>query len=655
MSGKDRQSYLTATVLDQSLLDFCHDNLENRLEMAVDIETPDGVIHASDRNKYVGSTFYEALLNFPVIGRTVGEWLSPELQFSTLTLELSNVDGRYNKYLPSGPSFAGWVGKSVTVRMGLAEVESTYTTIFKGTVTDIGGFKRSTKSITVIARDRYDQINSNFPTTAFTEAAYPKIEVKNIGVLLPVIYGDFTVATDPNPASVPAFVVNGNDPFVTFKDKAFDADAGTDTLTAVNHDLDDSDVVQVSSSGTLPAPLLTGTDYYVVNAGSDDFQLSATPAGPPINLTTAGTGDHKLIATPLAAHENVKFRISENDLLSFDAANVYLKRGDLYILVPPGEVTAVGAGNKTFEVFQNTGTLWIPQETGPDVAYLFDANDTFWVRVKGKDLGAYSDNVVSQAKDLLKTYGGLVDGDFDGNWVTYRDKAAPAESAIATFKSRVWVQEAKQVLTYVLSMFEQFRLEAFIDRNLLVKINSLHFDDFVAAPTFDVRNWDVGRDTFKTTIDERNNFNRAQGFYNFLPDVNENSLKTPILKNQAAIDQISKQISKEVDFPNIYDEATVKLQLGEILKLASATLETVEAQLTWRSLLKDIGEFVAIDVKIGSSVFEGVPAMVRDIGYDPAGLKIPVKLWSMMMVPFPGYTPGYAGTVGGYSATIIEE
>jgi len=44
--------------------------------MIVEIETPIGTIYASDRNKYAGSTFYEALLNFPIIRRTVGEWLS---------------------------------------------------------------------------------------------------------------------------------------------------------------------------------------------------------------------------------------------------------------------------------------------------------------------------------------------------------------------------------------------------------------------------------------------------------------------------------------------------------------------------------------------------------------------------------------------------
>ena len=62
MSGSDRQLFKTATVLDQQFLNDSHDNLSCQLETIVDIEAPDGsIIHASDRNKYVGSVFYEAL------------------------------------------------------------------------------------------------------------------------------------------------------------------------------------------------------------------------------------------------------------------------------------------------------------------------------------------------------------------------------------------------------------------------------------------------------------------------------------------------------------------------------------------------------------------------------------------------------------------
>lgn len=651
MSSSNRKPYLTATALTQDVLDDSHDNLECRLEMVCEIETPSGTIYASDRNKYVGGTFYEALLNFPVIGRTVGEWLSNDIQFSTLTLVLSNVDGRFNQYLPSGANFGGWVGKTVLVKLGLAESAATYRTVFSGKITDIGGFKRSTASITVIARDRYDLLNVSFPTSAFGESSYPKIETRFIGKILPVIYGDWSTDTDPYPAAVPAFAVNGNDPEVNFKDRNVAiSNASPGVVTLVNHDFDEGDPLVFATSGTLPSPLVAGTVYYAKNVGADAFHVSTVAFGAAINTTTAGSGDHKVKTDPATSRKNVQYRISLNDLSVFDGSSVYLKRGDDFFLAPSSEVVNVGAGNKTFEIKQDAVGTWI--NGGP---FEWSSSDEIMVKVKGPALSGYLSNPVEQARDILKTYAGVSPSDFQANWDTYRAKATPSQSSVSTIKSRVWVNEAVSAITYALSMLEQIRLEAFIDSDLKLKLNALHFEDWTPSPSFSVRNWDVQEGSFRTSIDERNVFNRAQGFYNFLPLLNENSLQTRVHKNTSAITQMGKAISKKVVFPNLYVESDVEGQLKEILRLASAGFEVIETNLTWRAALQDIGGFVRLNVKIGSAIFTDVPCMIRDIGYDPDGLKIPVKVWSMMMLPFPGYVPGYSGTVGGYAATIDAE
>lgn len=571
MSSSNRRSYLTATVLDQELLDDNHDNLETKLEMIVQIETPTGTIYASDRNKYVDGRFYEALLKFPVINRTVGEWLSPELQLSTLTLEISNADGRFNDILPGGVSYGSWIGKSIEVLVGLNEQGSTYTTIFRGSVSDVGGFKRSVKSITLIARDDYEKINVTFPTTVLNKTNFPQLDDGSVGKYLPVIYGDWTVAVTPDPASVPAY---------------------------------------------------------------------------PVNL-----GDTNVINAPW---NNIQFRISENDLELFDTTNVYLKRSDVYTKVPTGDIVSVGAGNKSFQMTQNT-SAWLLNDDGSTKNYTYQSGDEFIVRVKGKDLGGYDDNIVWQARDLLMTYGGVLSGSFHSNWTTYRDKSSPSESAISSIKSRVWENEPKPLMQYVLSMFEQVRLEAFIDRSLKIKINSLHFEDWDSTPNFEVKNWDVVKDSFTPALDDRNNFNRAQGVSDYRPNRNENSTRTPISKNDASITAAGKPISKQITFPNLYVQSDIEAQLQNILRIASSLFEVVTLQATWRSMLLDIGDFVLLNVQIGSSQFSNVPAMIREIGYDPQGLKIPMKLWSLALVPFPGYNPGYSGTTGGVSATIDQE
>jgi hypothetical protein len=56
----------------------------------------------------------------------------------------------------------------------------------------------------------------------------------------------------------------------------------------------DGHVVTVYTDGTLPAPLVSGGTYYVVNEGSGTVELSLTAGGSPIVLTSDGTGNHTM-------------------------------------------------------------------------------------------------------------------------------------------------------------------------------------------------------------------------------------------------------------------------------------------------------------------------------------------------------------------------
>jgi hypothetical protein len=131
-----------------------------------------------------------------------------------MSFELSNADGRYNKFLPGGADFGGWIGRSVIVSIGLRDVASSYVAIFRGVVTEEGGFSRSVKSITIKARDSLEKINVSFPPDVFTQSTYPKAVDDLWGKTIPLIYGDWTVNVLPGVASVPANVVNGADIFV---------------------------------------------------------------------------------------------------------------------------------------------------------------------------------------------------------------------------------------------------------------------------------------------------------------------------------------------------------------------------------------------------------------------------------------------------------
>lgn len=576
MGSSNRKTYETATVLDQAFLDECHDNQACKLEMIAEISLPTGSsfltdkLYLSDRNKYVGEHYYEARINFPPIIRTIGELLSPVIEFSSLKLEINNADGRFNSILPGGADYGGFVNQRVVIKVGLRDVASTYKTIFDGFVTDIGGFERTVKSFSIVVRDRFDDLKKKFPTTTFTRTTYPDIADSVAGKIIPYILGDWTVALNlGSGASVPAYPING------------------------------------AAAGVL-----------------------------------AGTTNLDLV-------------ISYNTNRSFDSTKVVLQRGDKYYTFNSADIVNVNGNKNRFEIRQS-GTGGVTTIEG--TPFVFVDSDKIFVKVEGKSLDASRhDNAVEQAKDILVTFTSIGLGDFDSTWLSFATKASPAESAIANIKSRLWINTQKPALEIALSLLEQVRLEAFIDRNQLLKISSLHFDAWDDDPDFVVRNWDIKRDSFQPKLDTRTNVNRLKGFFNYLPDLNENYAETNFFINQDSIDQNDKTIEKGLPFPNLYVESDVANQIKELLKITSGFVEYVNDSQTWRSLLLDIGDFVKMDVQIGSVIFQSVPCMIRDLGYSARGLEIIVKYLSCQLLPFKTWAGVGSGIVAGSSATITEQ
>ena len=73
-----------------------------------------------------------------------------------------------------------------------------------------------------------------------------------------------------------------------------DVDTALDRIAIAGHGLFDGDTARVSSTGTLPAPLATATDYFIVGRTGADLQVAATAGGAAIDLTSAGTGTHTI-------------------------------------------------------------------------------------------------------------------------------------------------------------------------------------------------------------------------------------------------------------------------------------------------------------------------------------------------------------------------
>jgi len=85
----------------------------------------------------------------------------------------------------------------------------------------------------------------------------------------------------------------------------FTVNAGTDVITSVAHGLNNGEVVNFDTSGTLPGGLETyvqevdpfvfervGLVYYVINATANTFQVSLTSGGSAVDITSVGSGTH---------------------------------------------------------------------------------------------------------------------------------------------------------------------------------------------------------------------------------------------------------------------------------------------------------------------------------------------------------------------------
>lgn len=78
--------------------------------------------------------------------------------------------------------------------------------------------------------------------------------------------------------------------------KTFTVDTGTDLLTCTAHGYGGGTRLNVSSTGTLPAPLVVATNYYVIESGftANTFKIALTAGGAAIDITSAGSGTHSV-------------------------------------------------------------------------------------------------------------------------------------------------------------------------------------------------------------------------------------------------------------------------------------------------------------------------------------------------------------------------
>lgn len=196
----------------------------------------------------------------------------------------------------------------------------------------------------------------------------------------------------------------------------FTADAGTDTMTRTSHGLTNSTVVFVTNSGgALPAGLVDYTEYYIVNAAANTFQLAFSSGGAAINFTSNGTGTHTVHRSKIPIdwinttsgprwgfiHRGRMFTGGQKDhpygiyTSLIDNHSNFLDSGALYFEVYPGEGDLIVGGiswrDKAY-VWKYPRGIYVLDDSSLDVA------DWGWKRVS-RFVGGISQASIIEADD----------------------------------------------------------------------------------------------------------------------------------------------------------------------------------------------------------------------------------------------------------------
>lgn len=143
---------------------------------------------------------------------------------------------------------------------------------------------------------------------------------------------------------------------ITFGFVDGDVTVGTDTINETAHGMQTGDVVQLTSTGTLPAGLALATNYYVIRVDADNFKLAASPAdaenGVAVDITAAAGG-----GTHTVTEQDKDIRALDVHLASPISINVDLTQDD--------EIT----------VFQGTSP-WVVSATDLDIRDLLHTQDS---------------------------------------------------------------------------------------------------------------------------------------------------------------------------------------------------------------------------------------------------------------------------------------
>lgn len=143
-----------------------------------------------------------------------------------------------------------------------------------------------------------------------------------------------------------------------------DVTVGTDSIAESAHGLETGDIVQLTSSGTLPAGLALVTNYYVIRSDANNFKLAASLSdaedGSAVDITAAAGGGTHSLAKQERVHQAMDVNLvndltisaTDLDIRDLDASqdNVAISDGS--------DILAIN-GDGSINITDNGGSLTV--------------------------------------------------------------------------------------------------------------------------------------------------------------------------------------------------------------------------------------------------------------------------------------------------------
>jgi len=182
-------------------------------------------------------------------------------------------------------------------------------------------------------------------------------------------YGPFfeTVLRQQDRSKINAFVTSttnipvGSNPLQNYGNSTVTATVATDEINLTGHLFRVNAPVKFTTSGTLPAPLSTATTYYVISITANAFVVSTAVGGSAVNITTVGTGTHKvtssqIVVTTTGAHGlSAGNTVYLNAFLGVSGISSGNLSGDFEVMSVPSTTTfTVHMNISTFPTATNT-------------------------------------------------------------------------------------------------------------------------------------------------------------------------------------------------------------------------------------------------------------------------------------------------------------